>query len=120
MRATPRRALGWREAQDGRCVLLRPKFGRSALGRWLSARVREPHYRIRLDDVGTFVWKACDGQTSLETITHRMRQRFGSSVEPVEQRLVAFVGQMERSKLLEVEASSQEETSSLSPPDTDW
>ena len=41
--ARPRRILEWCEGEDGRCVLLRPKLGRSALGRWLSARIAEPH-----------------------------------------------------------------------------
>ena len=110
--ARPRRILEWCEGEDGRCVLLRPKLGRSALGRWLSARIAEPHYRILLDDVGTFVWKACDGQTSLEMIAHRLRLRFGSRVEPAEQRLAVFVGQMKRSKLLS--------WGELNPPDTGW
>ena len=100
--ATPRRTLEWRESEDGRCIVLRPKFGRSALGRWLASRVAEPHYRIRLDDIGTFVWKSCDGQTSLASIATRMREEFGPSVEPAEQRLATFVRQMVRSRLLEM------------------
>ena len=66
----------------------------------LAARVDDPHYRIRLDDVGTFVWKACDGRTPIALIAERLREQFGSSVEPAEQRLSRFVGQMRRSKLL--------------------
>ncbi len=100
MTERPRRALEWREGEDGRCVLLRPKFGSGRFGRWLAARVDDPHYRIRLDDVGTFVWKACDGRTPLALIAERLREQFGSSVEPAEQRLARFVGQMRRSKLL--------------------
>ena len=102
MTVQPRRALEWCEGDDGRCVLLRPKCGRSRIGRWLAIRMGDPHYRIRLDDVGTFVWKSCDGHTRLATIAERMRDRFGPSVEPAEQRLVAFVMQMGRSRLLEL------------------
>lgn len=103
----PRRALEWREVEDGRCVLLRPKFGQGRFSRWLSARVTDPHYRIRLDAVGTFVWKACDGHTPVAQIAERLRDRFGPSVEPVEERLALFVGQMTRSRCLR-----------LTPPDT--
>lgn len=99
--------LEWREEDDGQCVLLRPKFGTGRCGRWLGARLREPHYQIRLDDVGTFVWKACDGRTSVGLIAERLRERFGTSVEPAEPRLERFVRQMTRSKLL-----------CLTPPDT--
>ena len=99
---TPRRMLDWREAEDGRCIVLRPKFGRSPLGRWLGSRVGEPHYRIRLDEIGTFVWKACDGRTSLSSIADQMREEFGPRVEPAEQRLVAFVGKMLHSRMLDL------------------
>ena len=98
----PKRLLEWREADDGRCVLLRPKFGRGPVGRWLADRVGDPHYRIRLDELGTFVWKACDGETSLDTIAIRLRRHFGSTVEPAEQRLGLFVRKMLKSRVLEL------------------
>ena len=102
MSARPRRLLEWREEDDGGCVLLRPKLGRSTVGRWLASRFGEPYYRIRLDDVGTFVWKACDGHTSLAMIVDRMRAEFGGRVEPADSRLVAFVQKMLRSRMLEL------------------
>lgn len=100
MAETPRRALDWRVADDGRCVLLRPKFGTGRLGRWVARQSGDPHYRIRLDEVGTFVWKACDGQTPLRQIAEGLRGRFGPGIEPAEQRLARFVEQLKRSKLL--------------------
>ena len=86
----PRRLLEWRE-EDGRCVLLRPRFGASRPGRWLARLAGDPHYRIRLDEVGTLVWKACDGRTSLAEIARAMRSAFGDRVEPADERLARFV-----------------------------
>ena len=103
-RAKPHRMLDWREREAGRCILLRPKFGRSSVGRWLASRVVEPHYRIRLDEIGTFVWKACDGETSLASIADRMREEFGPRAEPAEQRLAVFVRKMLRSRMLALES----------------
>ena len=101
--ARPRRALEWRETASGQCVLLRPKFGRGRIGRWFASRLADPHYRIRLDDIGTFVWKACDGQTPLLTIADGMRTRFGPDIEPAERRLALFVRKMSRSKIIALE-----------------
>jgi hypothetical protein len=101
--ARPRRALEWRETAGGQCVLLRPKFGRGRIGRWFASRLADPHYRIRLDDIGTFVWKACDGQTPLLTIADGMRTRFGPDIEPAERRLALFVRKMLRSKIIALE-----------------
>lgn len=101
MTGRPRRALEWRE-EDGRCVLLRLKLGRSRLGRWLAARFADPYYRIRLDEVGSLVWRNCDGETDLAAIAARMRQAFGSRIEPAEERLSTFVHQMAKAKLIEL------------------
>ncbi len=100
--AQPHRRLEWRESDDGRCVVLRPRLGEGRVGRWLAARLSDPYYRIRLDAVGTFIWKACDGETPLMVIAERMRERFGSEVEPAEERLGKFVQTMFRSRLIAV------------------
>lgn len=99
--ARPRRRLDWRELDGGRCVVLRPRFGESRIGRWLAARLGDPCYRIRLDEVGTFIWKACDGETSLTEIADRLRAEFGERVEPADERLARFVQSMVRSGMIE-------------------
>ena len=98
----PRRRLDWREADDGRCVVLRPRLGRSRIGRWLASKVGDPCYRIRLDDIGSFIWKTCDGDTPLTEIAARLRAEFGDRVEPAEERLVRFVQSMLRSRMIDV------------------
>ena len=98
----PRRLLEWEE-EDGRCVLLRPRLGPTRFGRWAARQFGEPHYRIRLDDVGSLIWKACDGHTSLADIVGRMRERFGDQVEPADKRLAAFVRKMLKGRMAAVE-----------------
>ncbi len=82
--------------------MLRPKFGDHLVGRWLATKLSDPHYRILLDDVGSFVWKACDGETPLAIIAGGLRAKFGGRVEPVEERLGEYVRTMLRSRLIEV------------------
>ena len=100
--ARPRRRLDWRDLDDGRCVVLRPQLGEGRIGRWLASKLGDPCYRIRLDDVGSFIWKACDGQTSLTAISGRLRNEFGERVEPAEERLARFVQSMLRSRMVEM------------------
>ncbi len=100
--ARPRRRLNWRELDSGICVVLRPTFGKTGIGRWVARKLGDPCYRIRLDDVGTFIWKACDGETPLTEIARRMRAEFGERVEPAEERLGRFVQSMLRSRMIEL------------------
>jgi len=100
--ARPRRRLDWRELENGRCVVLRPRFGPGRIGRWLAEKLGDPCYRIRLDDVGTFIWKACDGETPLSEIADRLRAQFGGRVEPADERLARFVQSMLRSGMIEM------------------
>ena len=102
MERRPRRLLDWREDGQGRCVLLRPKLGTGRWGRWLATRLGDPYYRIRLDEVGTLVWKASDGTTRLAQIAEQLRQRFGERVEPLEGRLRQFMRRLVRARLIEL------------------
>ncbi len=104
--ARPYRRLRWLEGSDGRVVVLRPRLGEGRLGRWVGGLFRDPYYRIRLDDFGTFVWKACDGETSLDVIAQQMQKRFGRDVEPADERLGRFVQKMLSSRLIAVGTDS--------------
>ena len=98
----PRRLLDWREDEAGRCVLLRPKLGSGRWGRWAAGYLGDPYYQIKLDEVGTLVWKASDGTTGLSQIAEQLRHRFGSQIEPAEARLHQFVQRMRKSRLIEL------------------
>ena len=98
----PRRLLEWSE-EEGSCVLLRPRLRSDRLARWVARLGGDPYYRIRLDEIGTFVWKACDGRTSLAEICEGMRGRFGVEVEPADQRLAEFVRKMLKGRMLTIE-----------------
>ena len=100
--ARPRRRLDWRELDDGRCIVLRPRLGEGRIGRWLASKLGNPCYRIRLDDVGSFIWRACDGETPLTEIAGRLRAGFGERVEPAEERLARFIQSMLRSRMISV------------------
>ena len=102
MYRAPRRLLDWREDEEGRCVLLRPKLGTGRWGRWAAGYLGDPYYQIKLDEVGTMVWKASDGTIRLSQIAEQLRHRFGNRIEPAEARLHQFVQGMRRSRLIEL------------------
>jgi hypothetical protein len=95
------RRLKWTE-KEGRVVVFRPRFGESKLGKKFADLVGLTDYRIRLDEVGSLVWKHCDGETSVEKILGEMRAHFGDKIEPADQRLKTFLAQMQQSKMIEI------------------
>lgn len=98
------RRLRWKEDENGRVVVFRPRLGESRWGRWLTAKLKLSDYRIRLDEIGTLVWKACDGETTAAQIVKQMRTQFGEKAEPAEDRLRDFALRMGRARLIRIEA----------------
>ncbi|HXK62065.1 MAG TPA: PqqD family protein [Acidobacteriota bacterium] len=96
----PRRKRDWELTEQGLAVILVPRFERGLLARWLMPRLTNPYIRVRLDSFGSFVWEHCDGETSVGEIADRLRLRFGPSIEPAYDRIVAFVRRLKREGLI--------------------
>lgn len=56
----------------------------------MQPRLKRPHIRVKLDELGTFVWRRLDGATPFCRIAEAMREQFGEHAEPSEARLKAF------------------------------
>lgn len=97
----PRRCCAWEEGEQG-VTLLRPRFGRGRLGRLLERIFGSRPFRLNLDEVGSFVWKSCDGSTRVDEIAAALAGEFGDKVAPVEERLVLFLRQLVRGRYAEV------------------
>jgi Coenzyme PQQ synthesis protein D (PqqD) len=87
----PERVAEWEEAGD-RVVLLRPppkgrglRFALDWVACHLSSR------RIRLDEIGSFVWKGLDGATTVGALAEALERQFGERVTPVGERLGKMV-----------------------------
>ena len=120
------RRLKWTEKYE-KVIVFRPRFGKSRFGIKVANMVGLTDYRIRLDKIGSLVWKHCDGNTSVQQIVEALRAHFGDEVEPVDKRLRVFLTQMQRSKMIEIlkealdQSSGNEgdpvESATLDPPD---
>jgi hypothetical protein len=106
---TPVRRADWEAAADGRVVVRIPKF-RGRAGRWLMPRLRRPYFNIRLDALGSVVWRHCDGQTPVSTIAEHLTRELGAEAgEPdaLLARIAAFLRHLERGDLVTI-ARNQE------------
>lgn len=99
LQCRPVRRLNWQEAEN-LVIVLRPRFGESRFALRLAQWMGLGDYRIRLDEIGTLIWHACDGQTTAAELAARLRERFGSRIEPAEERLQTFIFQMRRARMI--------------------
>lgn len=88
------------ENEEGLSILLKPKFSHPLLAKHLLPRLKKPHYKITLDEVGSFIWKLCDGENTVKDIGERLKQNFGSRVDPLYERLGLFLQNLEKNKFV--------------------
>jgi hypothetical protein len=60
----------------------------------------KPNIRVNLDERGSFVWRRCDGNTSVESIGEQMSRAFSEPLESSCDRIEKFIGQLGRNKFL--------------------
>ncbi|GAB4370150.1 MAG: PqqD family protein [Calditrichia bacterium] len=68
----------------------------------LLPRPQQPAGRIKLDEIGTFVWEMCDGKSTIKEICTALEKKFGERVKPAEERTVVFLQQMYKEKFIQV------------------
>ena len=105
---TPSQRAPWETGENGSVVVLVPKFHHELLVKWLVPRLKYPHIRVKLDRLGSFVWKQCDGRTTVAEIAERMRTEFSESAGSAEDRIRKFLLMLEKSDLVNLNAHETE------------
>lgn len=105
MSCVPHRLGAWQAGGDGKVVVERPKPQTRGLRamvdnlRWLMS-----HPRIRLDDLGSFVWQRCDGAATLSEIAESTTAAFPDRAEGMNERLALFATALHHQGLVELRA----------------
>jgi hypothetical protein len=100
----PRRNVDFEEGEGGRLVLLRPKFITGPFARWLQPRLPRKHFRVKLDDVGTLVWRSIDGARNVGEIAEILFAEFGERVEPRYERCSRFIHSLHQGAMVAFDA----------------
>ncbi|MBN1222679.1 MAG: PqqD family protein [Candidatus Aminicenantes bacterium] len=96
----PTKNIDWEKNKEGFVVLLKPKFRHPFFRKHILPKLRSPHYQVKLDDVGSFFWESCDGRSTVMEIAGRMKIHFGEKIEPVYDRLILFLQNLEKNKFI--------------------
>jgi hypothetical protein len=98
----PVRAVEWKKSEE-LVVLLKPKFKHPFLVKNLLPRLKKPHYKIKLDEIGSYFWENCDGQKNVKDIAELHQRKFGERVEPLYDRISMFLQSLEKNGLILLE-----------------
>jgi len=79
---------------------------RQPLGIFARLFGKAPHIRLRLDDLGSYVWSRCDGDTTVEHIIEEMDERFEADVADLVRRVALFLNRLARERLITWEEPS--------------
>lgn len=96
----PRQMHPFEECPDGTVEVLLPRYGEGFAGRILKYVFSDKPVRVHLDDIGTSVWRLCDGESSVHSIGQTLQSQFGERIEPVYDRLHTFLEQMRTAGLI--------------------
>ncbi|UCE39814.1 MAG: PqqD family protein [Candidatus Aminicenantes bacterium] len=88
------------KTEDGFYVLLKPKYRHPWMVKHILPRLKSPHYKIKLDDIGSFIWDHCDGRKTAKEISGKLKEKFGDKVEPLYERLGSFFQNLEKNKFI--------------------
>ncbi len=98
----PQRAVAWEEGENGRVIILVPKFRNRFLVQWLLPLLRSQYFRVKLDDLGSAIWRQCDGTTTVAAMGDSLLRQFGEQAEPVYERIGTFIRRLEKGSLLDI------------------
>jgi hypothetical protein len=97
---TPAQRVPWETGESGNVVVLVPKFRNPLLVRWVVPRMKFPDVRVKLDVHGSFVWKMCNGSTTVAEMSDRMTAEFGDTAASAQERIRRFLLMLEKSDLV--------------------
>jgi len=101
--------------RPGQLRLVVPRFGGRVMS-WLFGRLNPAPVHFRLDEVGSFVWQAFDGQRSLGQVAEAARAHFGERVEPAEERVATFAAMLRRHGFLRLSPPTDPGAAPGTPP----
>ncbi|MCK5740140.1 PqqD family protein, partial [bacterium] len=62
--------------------------------KYVMPRMKQPHFKVSLDEFGSHIWEQIDGKRTIGEIGENLQEAFGEKVEPVWNRLTKFFVQL--------------------------
>ena len=84
--------------EDGIVTILVPKFKNEKFARFFIPARKSIYISINLDELGSAVWLAMDGNKNTTAICNELTEAFGEKIHPAEERVVKFLSGLYHNK----------------------
>ena len=105
----PVRKIDHEVDDEGRVVLLRPKWMKGFFAKWLQPSIRHKYFRVRLDKFGAATWTAIDGVRTVGEIADVVYEQFGEEIEPRYERCSKFVHSLHEGAMVQFDDDQRDQ-----------
>lgn len=101
LESKPVRLQQWEVDETTKLVVIyKPKFENAIARKSLLPFFRNKYFTIKLDALGSEVWKHCDGEQTVRQLGIILAKKFGPEIEPIYDRLIQFMVELQRGKFV--------------------
>jgi len=87
-------------SEDGLVTVFVPKFKNELAKKYISPKLKSENFSIKLDKLGSEVWKQMNGRHKVHEIIKQLSEKFGSDFKQPEERITKYLFQLYEQKLI--------------------
>lgn len=90
----------WEATPEREVRIREPRFGNSAVGRWLGRKLGRPFIEVTLDRLGSAVWLAIDGRMTVRELVQKVLRDLDEDIPDLDQRIYLFLNHLARNRFI--------------------
>ena len=72
----PVKIIKAKKDKDGKITIFQPKFKNKFMLKYVMHKLKNPNFKVNLDEFGSFVWEQIDGNLTVEKIGEKLKKHF--------------------------------------------
>jgi hypothetical protein len=85
---------------DGMVTVFVPKFKNELAKKYIVPKLKSSNFNIKLDKLGSEVWKKMDGKNKVHEIINQLSEKYGDDFKKPEERITKYLFQLYEQKLI--------------------
>ena len=85
---------------DGMVTVFVPKFKNELAKKYIVPKLKSSNFNIKLDKLGSEVWKKMDGKNKVHEIINQLSEKYGDDFKNPEERITKYLFQLYEQKLI--------------------